>query len=296
MQHVLPPTREISSDAPVQFIWTITPRQARILKISGVVGSVFLWFLSQFLQARGLVNLHLSRVFLVCAALCLWVLLCLFIRSRTGRIVVLIVVALAAVIVDRITPKPAVSTLAKQEPSKDADPAPASPKGGQLDLGNSTAAQPGQQQSSSDSAPDTQKRQALAAKRRKAKLRMLTGTEHETAEEALFACQKQHPSDVDRLRFHPHLIGCINAELLKMPHGFEVWYVVPSGIPASNSAAIEVNGGSPTIDSHDNETIAEKDMILNGSNAKVHSYRNKLNVAPAEPEWISIFMLRVIEK
>jgi len=104
-----PAEDELLPDTPVQFIWSISPRQVRKLKIglaSSAVGSFFLWFLSQFLQARGIVNLPLSRVFLSFAALSLWIFICLLIASRKSRVVAFILVAVVAVFVDWIAPKP----------------------------------------------------------------------------------------------------------------------------------------------------------------------------------------------
>lgn len=115
MSNSLPPPREMEAraqllpDAPVQLIWTLTPRQVksgRIVLAGSFLLSLFLWFVGEFLQARAIVSVHLSQFFLYFAAALLFLLMCLYVRSKTWRAVTAVVILLLSVGVDWLVPNP----------------------------------------------------------------------------------------------------------------------------------------------------------------------------------------------
>jgi hypothetical protein len=111
-------------DTPVQFLWTITRRQVRAYKrlfVGGILVSAILWFIAQFLQARGVVSLGLSRVFLYAAALCVVLFLCLVIQKPAGKLIAAIFVIVLALATDWFTPKPQIKIISSS-PTVDSHP------------------------------------------------------------------------------------------------------------------------------------------------------------------------------
>lgn len=107
--------------------WRVTPKAATIVKgaaaltLLGVAG----WLLQNFLQLRGVVNLLASRIDLAFLAVVVFLAGCAMtmgLRHKKGwRIVIGIAVAIAALLVDVVAPKPANVTSAQTAATKEAN-------------------------------------------------------------------------------------------------------------------------------------------------------------------------------
>ena len=92
--------------------WHVTPRTATLVKFGAAIPALggAGWLLQNFLQLRGIVNLLASRIDLGCLALCVfaagYALTIGVRRKRAWRIIIGVLVFIAALTIDWLSPKP----------------------------------------------------------------------------------------------------------------------------------------------------------------------------------------------
>src|ERR1700723_2687349 len=104
---ILPPEREVQV-----WRWRVTPRTAKFIKIGTALPAIGVagYFVQNFLQLRGIVNLLLSRIDLALVAGCVLIAGCALTigvrKQLTWRIAIFITVVGAAFAIDWLSPKP----------------------------------------------------------------------------------------------------------------------------------------------------------------------------------------------
>jgi len=118
--------------------WQVKPTAAKVIKVGAAIPAITAagYFLQNFLQLRGVVNLTASRIDLAFMALCVFLGACAVTiglrRKRLWRIIIGIAIFLAAVGIDRWIPKPPIQASAGASPQTQPIPVPTSPTAAEI--------------------------------------------------------------------------------------------------------------------------------------------------------------------